>query len=331
MSLESSGISWTDGTLNSLYGCSACSVGCRLCYAVNRVHRHSCNPKLNHDHRFDGLVRDHRFTGEILFDPKHLYGVLKDLNPKMIFVNEFSDLLHEALPIELILEHLRVFRAAAWHQFQVLTKRSKRLAALNAAILDEFGSWPRNVWMGVSVCSDAKVEIGRINHLGATSAAIRWVSFEPWVSDVNLPLRNALPDLNLLLRRNQIGWTVIGGESGSRDDTNLMTLDDARYLVEESKAAGCKVHFKQLGTALSIQLGVYAQRGRGEHRAKGGSPDQWPRDLQFREWPEVSWDTVTDVSEFSPASEFGERQRYSASDSSQIQFRPVPAHNRHKP
>lgn len=39
MSLESSGISWTDGTLNSLYGCSTCFVGCRLCYAVNRVYR----------------------------------------------------------------------------------------------------------------------------------------------------------------------------------------------------------------------------------------------------------------------------------------------------
>jgi protein gp37 len=45
MSLESSGISWTDGMLNSLYGCGACSVGCRLCYAVNRVYRHSRNAK----------------------------------------------------------------------------------------------------------------------------------------------------------------------------------------------------------------------------------------------------------------------------------------------
>ena len=56
MSPDSSGISWTDGTLDSLYGCAECSVGYRLCYAVDRVYRHSCNPKLSGDRRFDGLV-----------------------------------------------------------------------------------------------------------------------------------------------------------------------------------------------------------------------------------------------------------------------------------
>src|ERR1700748_2905868 len=110
MSLESSGISWTDGTLNSLYGCGACSVGCRLCYAVKRVDRHASNPRLKTDGRFDGLVRDALLSNQILFDPKHLYGVLSERNPKMVFVNEFSDLLHEALPTEVILEHVRVFR-----------------------------------------------------------------------------------------------------------------------------------------------------------------------------------------------------------------------------
>lgn len=79
MSLDSSGISWTDGTLNSLYGCTECSVGCRLCYAVGRAYRHSCNPKLNGDRRFDGLVKNGRFTGKLLFDPRHLYAVLRSL------------------------------------------------------------------------------------------------------------------------------------------------------------------------------------------------------------------------------------------------------------
>src|ERR1700756_1409914 len=102
MSLDSSGISWTAGTLNSLYGCGACSVGCRECYAVKRIYRHSCNPRLNHAGRFDGLVVNNRFTNEILFDPAHLYSVLSDRDPKMIFVNEFSDVLHDAMPIEVI-------------------------------------------------------------------------------------------------------------------------------------------------------------------------------------------------------------------------------------
>ena len=287
MSLDSSGISWTDGTLNSLYGCSECSVGCRNCYAVNRVARHSRNSKVNSDGRFKGLVKGRRFTGKLLFDPKHLYSVLKVKEPKRIFVNEFSDLLHEALPMEVILEHIRVFRSAFWHQFQVLTKRGERLAELNDAVLREFGSWPANLWQGVSVCSAAEIEMKRIEELGATTAAVKWISFEPWISDVNVPLRKSKPNLRNLLRQHRIGWIVIGGESGSKDDTNLMTLDDACYLIEEGKAAECRVHFKQLGTALAIKLGVYSTTGKGEHRSKGGNPDQWPPELNIREWPDV--------------------------------------------
>ena len=187
MSLDSSGISWTDGTLNSLYGCAECSVDCRLCYAVGRVYRNSCNPKRNGDGRFNGLVKNERFTDKLLFDPMHLYAVLTDRDPKKIFVNEFSDLLHDALPMELILEHVRVFRAAYWHQFQVLTKRSHRLAALNNSVLAECGSWPENLWVGVSICSGTKIEMQRIEHLGAADAGLKWVSFEPWVSDMNAP------------------------------------------------------------------------------------------------------------------------------------------------
>jgi protein gp37 len=310
MSLDFSGISWTDGTLNSLYGCGACSVGCRLCYAVKRVDRHASNPQLNTDGRFDGLVRDGHFTNQLLFDPKHLYAVLKQRNPKMIFVNEFSDLLHEALPMDLILEHVRVFRAASWHQFQVLTKRGQRLAELNDAIVSEFASWPENLWMGTSVCSAAKIEMQRIEDLGATNAALKWISFEPWVSNPDVPLRKAIPALRRVLRKNRIAWTVIGGESGPRNDTNLMSLDDARYLIAESQAAGSKTHFKQLGTALAIQLGVYSTRGQGEHRAKGGNPDQWPEDLNIREWPKVSWKPVTEPKEFSPAYDSHQWRRY---------------------
>jgi protein gp37 len=125
----------------------------------------SRNPKLNWDGRFDGLVRDGRFTGRLLFDPKHLYAVLKARTSKRIFVNEFSDLFHEALPLEVVLEHIRVFRAASWHQFQVLTKRNEPLSDLNKAILAEFGSWPTNIWLGVSVCSAEEKEMKHIADL----------------------------------------------------------------------------------------------------------------------------------------------------------------------
>ena len=232
MSLDGSGISWTEGTLNSLYGCRERSVGCRLCYAVGRVHRFSTNiKKVNADGRFDGLVKERVkeerrcFTGALLFDASHLYAVLDDRKPKKIFVNEFSDLFYETLPMAVILEHFKVFKAAHWHTYQVLTKRDERLAEVDEAVLAEFGRWPTNVWLGASVCSAAEREMNRIDRLGATRASLKWISFEPWISDVNCPLSESVPELRELLKKSQISWVVVGGESGAKDETNH---DDTR-------------------------------------------------------------------------------------------------------
>ena len=81
------------------------------------------------------------------------------------------------------------------HTYQVLTKRSRRLAKL-AQSLD----WPPNVWMGVSVEND-RYQF-RINHLRHVPAAVRFLSIEPLLG----PLR----DLDL----EGIGWVIVGGESG---------------------------------------------------------------------------------------------------------------------
>jgi hypothetical protein len=56
-----------------------------------------------------------------------------------------------------------------------------------------------------------------------------------------------------------------------------------------------KVHFKQLGTELGIQIGVYSTSV--ECQAKGGSPDQWLAELDVREWG-----LVMDVLKFDLAS-----------------------------
>ncbi len=314
VAIKESGISWTGGTLNSLYGCTECSKGCTHCYAVNRVYRFSRNGGINKDRRFDGLVKEIKtavvengkkkevrrkyFTGQILFNPGRLYEILKVKTSKRVFVNEFSDLLHPAVPMNVILEHFRVFRLATQHQFQILTKRDNRLRELNTAILREFGEWPPNVWQGVSVCSSAKIEMSRITALGSTQAKLKWISFEPWLSNDQPLLQETWPNLSDLMRENQIGWVVIGGESGSKKESRIMTEDDARYLFSAGRAAGCKVHFKQLGTRLAQEMEVYASAGNGEHRSKGGNLDQIPPDLAVREWPLSSEGRFAAVSNF---------------------------------
>jgi len=303
MKKDDVGITWTQDVLNSLTGCKKCSIGCDGCYALKNLVRFSANPVLNNDGRYSDLVSStthdcckdgillgkpvYDFTGKILFQPRRLYSALRFREPRLVFVDEFSDLFNVAVSMDIILEHFRVFAAAPHCTFQILTKRSNRLHEVDNAVLGEIGQWPANVWQGVSICAPTETELCRIEKLGATSAGLKWISAEPWISNPKRTLRSAYPDLSARLRAAGIGWVVVGGESGSKKGTRLMTLDDARYWLEAAKEAGCEVHFKQLGTQLALELRVYSAKGKGEHRAKGGNFDQMPEDLHVREWPAI--------------------------------------------
>src|SRR5437660_10469317 len=71
--------------------------------------------------------------------------------PRMIFVNSMSDLFHPDVPLEFVQRVFETMRVCSHHTFQILTKRSERVATLAPQI-----DWPQNVWMGVSV-EDSRV------------------------------------------------------------------------------------------------------------------------------------------------------------------------------
>lgn len=146
--------------------------------------------------------------------------------PQMIFVNSMSDLFHRDVPLEFIQRVIDVIRRASWHQFQVLTKRSGRLATLSSKI-----DWPENLWMGVSV--ENSDYTFRIDDLRRTGANIRFLSLEP--------LLGPLPKLNL----KGIHWVIAGGESGpgARPVEENWLLD----IRDQCVSAGVPFFFKQWG------------------------------------------------------------------------------------
>lgn len=146
--------------------------------------------------------------------------------PKKIFVNSMSDLFHEDIPLDFIQKVFAVMRQAHWHQFQVLTKRSDVLLAL-----DQFIDWPPNVWMGVSV--ENQQYTFRIDDLRQTSARVKFLSLEP--------LLGALPDLNL----DGIHWAIVGGESGP--SARPMLKEWAIDIRDQCVAAEVSFFFKQWG------------------------------------------------------------------------------------
>ena len=179
-----SDIEWTESTWNPVTGCTKISPGCKHCYAERMAERLQAMGQRNYRNGF-----------ALTLQPHMLALPLQWKKPQRIFVNSMSDLFHEDVPLAYIREVFGVMRRASWHRFQVLTKRAERLEHLGAQL-----DWTDNVWMGVSVESDAYRE--RIDHLRKTNARVKFLSLEPLLG----PMR----DLNL----NGIDWVIVGGESG---------------------------------------------------------------------------------------------------------------------
>lgn len=147
-------------------------------------------------------------------------------SPRVIFVNSMSDLFHHDVPEHYIRQVFDVIADTPRHQYQVLTKRSKRLADVGKRL-----DWPPNLWMGVSI-ENAKYRF-RIDHLRDVDAAIRFVSAEPLLGPV--------PDLSL----DGIHWLIAGGESGA----GARPMDEGWVVNLRDQCADASVpfFFKQWG------------------------------------------------------------------------------------
>jgi protein gp37 len=172
---------------------------------------------------------------------------------RVIFVNSMSDLFQDEVPVDFIERVFATMRSAHWHQFQVLTKRSKRLLELSPQL-----DWADNVWMGVSVESD-KYQ-GRIDDLRRTSAAIKFLSLEP--------LLGPLTKLDL----SGIDWVIAGGESGP--GARPMRKEWVVAIRDQCAAARVPFFFKQWGGVNKKKAG--RQLDGQQHDALPTSPRSTP-------------------------------------------------------
>jgi protein gp37 len=181
---DNSAIEWTDATWNPVTGCTKVSPGCDHCYALTFAERFRGVPNHPYQQGFD-----------LKLWPERLDLPLQWRKPRRIFVNSMSDLFHKDVPDEYIRRVFEVMAKADWHIFQVLTKRSPRLARLGQTL-----PWSPNIWVGVSIELDQYR--WRADHLRKVPAYTRFISAEPLLG----PLEN----LNL----EGIHWLITGGESG---------------------------------------------------------------------------------------------------------------------
>lgn len=208
-------IEWTTNTWNPITGCTKISEGCRNCYACALAARLKCMGNKRYANGFDLTLHE-----DVLTEPTTWK------KPAMVFVNSMSDIFHEEVPYDFIVKIFDIMTKTRRHTYQLLTKRASRMAQLAKHL-----PWTENIWMGVTV--ENSDNIRRIEYLRMVPARVRFISFEPLLSDIH-PL-----DLT------DIDWAIVGGESG-----NGARPMDEEWVINIQKT--CEKHktaffFKQWG------------------------------------------------------------------------------------
>lgn len=206
-------IEWTDRTWNPVRGCTAYSAGCANCYARRFAERWRGTVGHPYERGFD-----------LRLVPDRMYAPLKLKKPQRIFVNSMGDLFHGDVPPSYIRQVFVNMVEAYWHTFQILTKRSERMAAMRDELL-----WAENIWMGVSV--ETSDYLNRVDHLRAVPAVVRFISVEPLLGRIA-----SLP-------REGIDWVIVGGETGPRH--RPMNEQWALEILGQCQTAGVPFFFKQ--------------------------------------------------------------------------------------
>ena len=139
------GIEWTETTWNPTTGCRKVSPGCDNCYAATLAKRLKAmgNPRYQND------GPDGPGFGLTLHEDK-LSEPLSWRAPRKVFVNSMSDLFHRDVSESFIARVFETMAACPRHEFQILTKRPRRMAQVVRRLTKERGVLP-NVWLGTSI------------------------------------------------------------------------------------------------------------------------------------------------------------------------------------
>ena len=214
--MKTTKIEWTDKTWNPITGCTKKSTGCIHCYAEVMARRLKAM----------GLEK-YRNGFELTLHEEDLNKPFQWLKPHNIFVCSMSDIFHESVPFAFVDRIMETIRQTPQHRYQILTKRSERMAGyfLTRAV-------PQNVWLGVSVeCQASK---HRIDNLRTLDASIKFLSCEPLIEDL------------MVLNLSGIDWVIVGGESGPL--ARPMQQEWAVRIKQQVEQQGAAFFFKQWGT-----------------------------------------------------------------------------------
>lgn len=238
---------------------------------------------------------------------------------RMRIFPSLCDWLDDEVPIEWLADFLKLIHDTPHLTWLLLTKRPEnfksRLHAVNLAqpetgfdeVLVNFvsrwidGHAPSNVWIGTSVENQAMAD-KRIPELLKTPSAVRFLSVEPMLGEIDLKLDDrwcAKTEIShdCDTKADLIHWVIFGGESGK--GARPCNVDWILDGVKQCQAAGVAAFVKQLGNrcyqsnpSLDKSILFPIEDGHPHYEywpwldhPKGGDMSEWPEDLRVREMP----------------------------------------------
>lgn len=147
-------------------GCTEIGPGCDSCPSLESAREHFGESGHVFENGFGVRTRKDQ-----LRVPLDLTGQQK------ILVCVGSDLFHDQVPDEFIIQMFEVMDLADQHKFEVCTKRGERLAYLAPRL-----KWPENILMGVTVATEACK--WRIDFLRSVPAKFKYLSVCPLLGEL---------------------------------------------------------------------------------------------------------------------------------------------------
>ena len=222
---KNSKIEWTHHTFNPWWGCTRVSPACKNCYAEawsKRVGKKIWGPKA-----------PRRFFGEAHWNGPRKWNEEAKFSGERsrVFCASMADVFEARKDLDEPRRKLWGLIEETPHlDWLLLTKRPERV--LESVPWSD--RWPNNIWVGTTV-EDQESAIERLPHLGRIPAAVRFISAEPLLSELNISRWLG----------SSIDWVITGGESGPRARPSSPSW--FRSLLIQCMQSNVAFHFKQWG------------------------------------------------------------------------------------
>lgn len=265
---EITGIAWCHSTFNAWIGCTKIGPGCDNCYAAAADHRFSFG-----QHWGAGAPR-RQLSQHYWNHPRRWERKAAQLGqPWRVFCSSQADIFDNEGHDD---ERARMFeltKETPHLTWLLLTKRIGNVAKMLPA---DWGLGYPNVWIGITVVNQEEFDRDAPK-LHRIPAAVRWLSVEPQLGPIDITQAD-----------QSVDWVVVGGESRQFGKCRPFDVDWARSLRLQCEELEIAFFMKQLGHRAYDSARTIGNDMDGEYSGKGDKPNEWPEELQVREFPCVA-------------------------------------------